>query len=160
MSQANDLAERVKALAKPFQAVIDLGAYLESIGSLEQATAEAQAAADKAQTDRTTALNDLARVQASVATVKEAITQAQTQAADIVAQAGTQAAGIIAAAERNADDATDAAASRLAALSDQTTAQQSALNDVTVQIGIARGELATITANIARVKGDLSKLLA
>lgn len=97
--------ESVKTLATSYQAIIDLSTALQSIASIEQATAEATAAYNDALNNREIATQELRRVNEMVVAANEDLQkldaeaglkriQAETAAQEIVAAAKIEAQGL------------------------------------------------------------------
>jgi cell division septum initiation protein DivIVA len=130
-----DIATHVKTLGAQYAAVIALAETIESIGSIEQATAESTAAAIKATDARVAAVEELAKVNALVESAKEALLQAEQKAADIISEATMTAAGVKQSAQEDADAMLGEARDNLFALD---------------------AEFRALTANVAALRSDIS----
>lgn len=152
-------AQNVKALAKSFQAVIEIGAVLEGLGSIEQATTEAEAARDRAIAERTTALTALSVVQHQCSAAAALLGQTSTAVETIQAAATQSAAERMGVAEREAQAIVDTATQRAATMDAAIADRRAILDALSQSVGIARGELADLTTTIKRVKDEYRALV-
>lgn len=112
MSKALKAADDIRNLSARFQAILDLGAYLEGVGKIEQLGAEAQQQVDTARAELVTLRKDIEQ-----ASKDKALLIAQGHAT--IASAQAQADGMIAAATKNAEAVRAEAEQQRAALAAQ-----------------------------------------
>lgn len=85
------IVEHVKTLAAHYSAVLELANLLEGVGSIEQATAEANSQATQALNQRDAATAELARINALLADANVALENAKAEAGRILDQAAAEA---------------------------------------------------------------------
>lgn len=152
------LAEDLKTLAGRFQAIFDLAAYLEQVGSLEQAARDAksrQDAAYKAAGEAVACLDEkiaqVAQVQGQLddqAVKLEALKAAAAAAGnEILQKASSAAQALTLRAEldrQETEDATAAAKKDLALLNDAVVAKNNELKSVEGQIQAIKAQVAAL----------------
>jgi chromosome segregation ATPase len=171
----NQAADSINRLALLYQDMVVAAAALTALGSLEQATGEAQARLDSVRADGDTAVAALAVATQKVVDAHTAadsiLADARSVAATATAAANEEAARVTQAAKDAADkviaDATAAATeltqgaqARTDSELERLTELQAQSNTLAAQIVAANAELATVQDNIAKAKDGLRNLLA
>lgn len=98
-----DIATHVKTLSAQYSAVIELAELIESIGSIEQATAEANDASAQARNQRDADVAELARIRALILTETDALFAVKQTATDLLFSAQTDADNARMSAKHDAD---------------------------------------------------------
>lgn len=144
-----DAANSIRQLAVMFQGMTAAAEALDTIGSIEQATKEAQAATAKAGADRDAALLELDKakddITAARQTAEKVMVEAEREANDLIAKANLRAAQI----EQAADDA---AKVKMEEANKEADASISASRDVLARLQnkIALAEVAALNAQQAQ----------
>lgn len=148
MSDKITVAESIRRVAVMFQNMVEAADMLESIGSLEQAKKEADAARVAAEAARNSSIVEAEKVAQTVNAAKteaaELIADAKFKASDLEVGAHAKADAIIADAQRAAD----------AIVADSAGAASQAVAEMTAQIVQMRLTLATLTEEVAKAKTD------
>jgi predicted nucleic acid-binding Zn-ribbon protein len=143
MSHLNQAIENVRATARVFQSVIDLAEALAKVGSIEQATVEANAALAKVRNEVTAAESKLSEQR-----LKADAEYAQADAASIVEAAKTVAESLRAEAQADRD------AAKAALTEAQDRAESMALD-----VKAKEQEIADLDARIEKARKQIAKLL-
>lgn len=150
-------AEAIRKLGRQLKAIAALGDALESVGSVEQMSAEACARAESMRLEAATVAQGLAEAKAALEAAKaeaaEVLKAAEATKADVLAKAQTKAKSIVEQAER------DAEASRATAKADYALAESGLESIRKEHEGIAK-ELAEKTAKLANVDAQLKDILS
>ena len=144
----NELSSSVQNLGKQYAAVIKVGEFLASLGSLDNLACEIEARVEKAKQAEIKANEALSKVQAAVAeqaaTHDSNIKVARERAEKIVADAQSRAATIVAEAEAKVVESNDEIARR-------TMHADQAFD-------FAKGELDALNVEIAKAEAVLKEL--
>jgi hypothetical protein len=173
MTKAHDAADAIKRMAKQYELMKFAAEALEQIGSLEQATSEAQAAATKAAGERDAALSErdaavLAAQHAQAEAtdiVQQSKFEAEVKAADILRSAEAAAETKLATAERNALEMIASASAQVDKMRAAASAIQIEIDKLRddAQAAEAAAQAATEKANdaemrLARTRSAIAKL--
>lgn len=168
MSAKINAAEQIRTFAGMFKPLVEAADLLQNIGSLEQATAEAEAGRKAANDDRDKAVADLQRVKADTADAvsqlaeraavenmraKQVVEEAEEKAAMIVSAAEERAAGILKSGQDQASEA-------LAKNAQQLSAMQAKLTELTNEANAAIVRRDQAEASAVEAEGRLVKAQA
>lgn len=145
-------ASDVQALSKSFQAVLTVGAALQQIGSLGQATAEATKQRDALRAERDAEAALLFEAREQVDATKQVVNDATTEALQIVAAGRDQAATLIADAKATANALVRTAQAGIDARQGEIDAQVATLATLNDTIAAARITLQSLDEQIAAVR--------
>jgi len=152
MSKATDAADAIRRAAKKHELFVTAAEILEQIGSLEQATAEAQAACDKALASRDLALTAQAEAEAKAEATK-------THAASIVEDAHRAAGQVVQNAEQQAaaivKEKTEAAVHTASGIRQDAERAKAKIDE---QLPELREQAEQLRADIANSKAELIDL--
>lgn len=167
-------AEHIERLAVQYQAMVEAAAALKEIGSLENATQEAQKAAEAAKKEavaaKAEALKAKDKIAAAELSAAEIIAGAQSEASEIASVAKAQGAIIIEDARKMADammvkaakDVADASAGIAGKVAELTTAKLRLEQDLAAlqnAITVKTAEADGIEARLAKAQAQVAKLL-
>lgn len=153
-----DAVATVRSVARSFQAVIDLANAIDSVGDIDQATAEA---GQRLRTVQLQGIDAQLQLDATLSQIAEAsghVTGAETAANDIVAKAQVQANEIIAAAQVEASNTTAQTEAEAKIAKKAAVSARDALKSINQDIADARETLNTLNTNIETTKAQLRAL--
>lgn len=168
-------AESIRRLATMFQGMVEAADLLESMGKVEQATKEAEAAKIKAQeevaamtADAKKAKDELkghkAKAEELIAKANdqalEKMREADQRAAAIVAGAEAEAKELVAKAERAASERTAAIAGQVAQLTTTKIELESSIASLTVAAGAKAKEVEDLEGKLSKIQAQIAKMLA
>jgi len=159
MSNAMKAADDIKSLASKFRAVLEVASVLEKIGSLDQATRDAESRKNKAYDDEKKALLLCMDLDGKVALKQEAIKVAEEQADYIVVKAKQKAAEIFEEAQAKKVAESAKAAEAKAYADACVVAKKAELESVSKLIAEKQVELEAVTSQIDSVKSKLALFL-
>lgn len=167
-------ADAIRRLAIQYQAMVEAADLLESIGSLEQASKEAEKAASAARENLKIAEEELASVKAETKKAKakgddvialavgagnEKLEQADLEAKAIVAAANEQADLIVAKARKDADAITSGVESRRTAIAADVDALTKRADLMTAVIADKTAEVNDLELRLAKAQAQIAKIL-
>lgn len=167
-------AEHIERLAVQYQAMVDAAAALKEIGSLENATQEAQKAADVARKEAQAAKAEAQKAKDKIAAAEqqaaETLAAAQVEAAmitaeakqsgdNVVMRAQQEAARIIEKATKDVADASAGVAGRVAELTTAKLRLEQNIAALQDAITAKTGEADAIEARLAKAQAQIAKLL-
>jgi len=159
MSKFTDAADAIKRQVKTLEQWQLAAEVLDQIGSLDNATKEAQAALNKLRGECDVALADLGKVKADAKTTKDKVAAtlltAEADAERIVNEAKEKAGGIEASAKGKAEEVIELAKANAANVTSTARATVDALNK---QRSEAEGKLAEVTGKVAEAEDKLVKV--
>jgi cell division septum initiation protein DivIVA len=154
-----EVAAQVKKLANHYQAVIDLAALIEKVGSIEQAASEAEGRLHATRAELAKQQEVLADVRAEVVqeSVKanEIAVGAQAEANRIVQAATAEADAFKAAAQTEAGTILGAARAAVDEAEANLERQRATLEELVAQIADKQGELERVNAILAEARAKL-----
>jgi chromosome segregation ATPase len=174
MSSKVQAAEAIEVLANQYRNMVEAAAMLKQIGSLENASKEAQKAAEAAKDEAEAAKleADLAKADAKKAKTKvtEMLTKAAEDANDALAAAQEKADAIVAQANAKAAEIDQAAVDRLAgALADVNANRARIINEInnaqdrldglTIDIAAKTAEAEEAQKRLDKVQAQIAKYL-
>lgn len=174
MSKLTDAADAIKQYVAQHQAIIDLGAIVGEIGSVEQARDEAIAARDAARGELADVRTELAKArtdyQDAVESRAEILSVASTESQEIITNARQEAENILTAGRTDAQNLRDvakndiasdkmAALNNLEIINNNVAAKRQDLIDLNVKIDAAKTTLAEAESNLAAVKQNAQRIL-
>lgn len=152
---ATQHADAVRALAKPFRAIIALGDYLDHLGALDRAAVEAQTKTDQVHAQRDQAIADLQVAKAALTGAQQNVIAAQEEAAKVIAAANATSVEIVANANAEAQAIADKASMALAGVDAQIRAANAERDRVMALIDEQRVTLAGLQDLAQRTKQAL-----
>ena len=160
MGTLNDAAAQAKNLARQFKAALAVGEALEHINSLEQAVAQAEDRARKADAELQTKLVGLADASNRLLDADAAVALAVKQAEKVSRDAELAVAKLVASARREADDllktaaqiSTEAKAKREREVADHAEK----MDDLAEQERVAQARVDALKSELAALKQRLN----
>lgn len=157
MSKALIAADNIRNLLTRFEGLLELGKFLEEIGSLDQAAEEARSHAEAARAD-------LTRERAMLEQAKRDVSDAQAEAGRILSHANGESVQILSKANVQAKGIIEVAQADALRISAEATAfveaERAALEDLKNQRMGLNLELSEKSAELARVEGALAEARA
>jgi len=155
VSNLSKVAEDVKGLAKKFQSILELAAALDGIGSIEQATRDAESAKMKAYNEMELAKFSLSDAKKDLAKAEEAIKAADAKAYDIASKANEKAAEILAEAVSVSNKKIQEGDKKKLVLDAQFNDACKELASLQAEIAGKKNELEDVKAQINSIKSKL-----
>lgn len=174
MSSKSNAAESIRRLAVQYQQMVEAADLLDSIGSLEQAAAEAKKAAEAARADTAAARAEADKAKAEAKKSKEKVdkilSDADGEALAKVQEAEIKAQGIVADAKAKAEqitnkaavdvaDATAGVAGRVAELTTMRLRLEQELAALQNDIDAKKAEADDVEKRLAKAQAQVAKLL-
>ena len=155
----NQASEDVKNFANRLKPIIELGAFLEKIGSIENAGKEAEAFCAKAKAQAEEATVKLGDVQAELVLSEAKVKEAESKAEAVVNLASKNAEDIVARAKSKAQEIEQAVMSVKASVAKQISESQVELEAVKKEIQDKRAELELVKKEAAEFKSKFLSLV-
>lgn len=152
-------ADDIKNFANRLKPIMELGAFLEKIGSLENAAQEATVKHQKAVLDHAEAIAKLGDVTQKVLCSEELVVAHKSKAEALVKQAEQKGAAIVAAADRKAAEVLNLLQSKKASVDAEIQAAVKDLVSVHQEIEEKKSELEAVKKEAVEFKIKLAALV-
>lgn len=174
MASKSNAAEAIRRLATQYQQMVEAADMLDQIGSLENATKEAERAAAVARAEADAAQADAAKAKADAKTAKDKVAavmsdaeelalakvqEGDIKAQELIADAKARAQQVLTKASLDAANATVGIEGKVAELSATRASLEQSLVDLQGQIDAKQVEAEELEKRLAKAQASIAKLL-